>query len=385
MIRVVHVMDGLGWAGMEQMVKSLVCHIDKSKFNVILLSEIPMKESVRGQVAELNQKGVEVLFLQDKGTKKFVAMDYYRLFRRIHPYVVHSHSGVWRDSCIGAMLARVPHIFHTEHGRVILDQNTRSKLTHRYLSFFRDKIIPVSEELRQFLSKEVGIPERKLMTIHNGIDPGKYMPLKRNPEMRRRLGLEEDQLLIMAVGRINPVKDYPTLIRATYETKKALGDKRGFKLAIVGPETQDHLSGGGVMDDLHTLCNELGVSNEINFLGKRDDIPELLAQADIFIQTSLTEGLSMSIMEAMSCELPLVATNVGGNRELILDGETGLLVKSRDPRSVSGGLEKLILDENLRRKMGLNGRKRIIEEFSLDVMTHKYESLYLSAAAGREA
>lgn len=382
MIKVVHVMDGLGWAGMEHMVQSLVSNMDKKRFKVYLLSEIPMKDSVRGEVEKLKAHGVEVVFLQTGEARKFLVMDYARLLGRIKPHIVHSHSGVWRDVCLGSVIARVPYIFHTEHGRVFLDDNLRARLTHRFLTRFRTRVIAVSDELKGFLKECVGIGADKLITIHNGIEVDKFVPRQRDAALREKLGLKNDEAFIMAVGRINPVKDYETLIRAIHEVKNRLRGGARFRLFIAGPETDDNIPGGGLLPRLKALCSALGVQDEVVFLGKRDDVMELLPQADIFVQTSITEGLSMAILEAMSCRLPVVATDVGGNSELVSDGETGMLIKSKDPLAAGDALVRLIRDKGLRAGMGARGRERVVREFSLDHMTEEYQKLYQSAVGG---
>lgn len=375
-------MDGLGWAGMEHMVQSLVSNMDKKRFKVYLLSEIPMKDSVRGEVEKLKAHGVEVVFLQTGEARKFLVMDYARLLGRIKPHIVHSHSGVWRDVCLGSVIARVPYIFHTEHGRVFLDDNLRARLTHRFLTRFRTRVIAVSDELKGFLKECVGIGADKLVTIHNGIEVDKFVPRQRDAALREKLGLKNDEAFIMAVGRINPVKDYETLIRAIHEVKNRLRGGARFRLFIAGPETDDNIPGGGLLPRLKALCSALGVQDEVVFLGKRDDVMELLPQADIFVQTSITEGLSMAILEAMSCRLPVVATDVGGNSELVSDGETGMLIKSKDPLAAGDALVRLIRDKGLRAGMGARGRERVVREFSLDHMTEEYQKLYQSAVGG---
>lgn len=377
-VKVVHVIDGLGWAGMEQMVASLVRRIDKSRFDVTLLSELPMKESVRDQVDFLRSEGVKVAFLQEGKRKKFLALDYCRLLKKLKPGVVHSHSGVWRDSCLGAAMAGVPLIFHTEHGRVFLEDNARARWTHRFLTMFRDRLVAVSDELKSFLIDHVGLPGSKIVTIHNGIDDQVFKPGLGDAGLRSEIGMEDNDVLIMAVGRINPIKDYETMIRAISEVRHSIvGGDRSFKLAVVGPETVDHLSGGGLLEKLVALRDELGVGTEVRFIGKRTNIPALLCEADIFMQTSITEGLSMSIMEAMACGKGVVVTDVGGNRELVVDGITGFLAPMGDYRELAGGLVKLIIDERVRQEMGVAGRRRIMEGFTLDHMARKYEALYV--------
>lgn len=379
MNKVVHVIDGLGWAGMEQMVKELVLSLDKKLFHVVLLSEMPMKESVREQVAMLKKNDVEVIFLQEEKARRFVALDYAKIFKKLRPRIVHSHSGVWRDCCLGAVMASVPALFHTEHGRVFLDDNIRARLTHRILSRFRTRVIAVSDELKTFLREQVGLPENKLITIYNGVDTQKFTPGKHSSRLRKGLGMTEEDVFVAAVGRITPVKDYETMVRAVHETKKRL-DSRGFKLLIAGPETYDKATDSGTMGRLKELSKELDIEDQVVFLGKRDDIPALLSEADIFVQTSVTEGLSMAILEAMASALPVVATNVGGNGEIIDHGSTGYLVEPGNPKSVAGALTELIQDKPLRERMGKNGREKVLKGFSLEHMTRKYEELYRSAS-----
>ncbi|MBC2733186.1 MAG: glycosyltransferase [Desulfobacteraceae bacterium] len=379
MISIVHVIDGLGWAGMEHMVASLVRCIDKKRFKVTLLSEIPMRDSVVEQAAFLEKEGVRVRFLQKHHRKKFLAIEYARFFNDLKPQVVHSHSGVWRDSCIGAVLAKVPLLFHTEHGRVFLDDNRRTRLTHRILTQFRSGIISVSDELRQFLIEEVHLPVAKVITIQNGIDTDKYMPGNYKSRLRDELGISPETVIVMAVGRINPVKDYETLVHAVSLVKHFLPNNMEFKTVIVGPETRDHLTGGGLLDRLRELSRKFNVEKNLIFLGKRTDVQELLRVADIFVQTSLTEGLSMSIMEAMSTALPTVVTDVGGNRELVEHRVTGFLTHRKDPESIANALLKLIEDDEMRVSMGKKARNCIVEKFSLQAMTKKYEDLYMES------
>lgn len=378
-IKVVHVIDGLGWAGMEQMVASLVCRIDKSKFEVTLLSELPMKDSVKEQADLLRDNGVNVYFLQKSEKKKFLVFDYYRIFRKINPQIVHSHSGAGRDSCLAAILAGVPCRFHTEHGKVFLTNTFREKTTNRLLSRLRHKTIAVSDDLNIFLSNYLKESKNKIITIHNGIDTNKFHPLQAERISKKELGVSDKELLIIAVGRINPVKDYETLIKAAAELKNAIKEKCMFKFLIVGPETIDAYSDEGTLPHLRDLVVRLRIKENIIFLGKRNDIPELLALSDIFVQTSISEGLSMSILEAMCSALPVVATDVGGNKEVIEHGKTGYLAESKDYKGIARNLTSLLVNEQLREKMASESRERVLKHFSSEQMTKKYEKLYMSS------
>jgi glycosyltransferase involved in cell wall biosynthesis len=169
------------------------------------------------------------------------------------------------------------------------------------------------------------------------------------------------------VARLARVKDHVTLLEA-YLSLTALGDKN--RLLVVGD--------GQLRAKLEDLAFSLGISKRVIFAGLRDDIPDLMRAMDIFVLSSLSEGISLTLLEAMACCLPLVATEVGGNPEVVINGETGYLVPPRNPEEMAKKLLLLINNEKLRRQMGEKGRERVIRNFGIKETTRKYEELYNS-------
>jgi glycosyltransferase involved in cell wall biosynthesis len=173
--------------------------------------------------------------------------------------------------------------------------------------------------------------------------------------------------VIGTVGRLEPVKDQVTLL---YAFKIILQQFPNSKLVITGD--------GSLASVLKNTAASLRISNSVLFLGLRDDILELLGTMDIFVLPSISEGTSCTLLEAMSCGLPVVATNVGGNPELVLDNETGVLVPKQDSKKLSHAIITLLTNSDLRTKMSLSGRERIVQGFSLYKMIDNLKNLYNS-------
>jgi glycosyltransferase involved in cell wall biosynthesis len=185
-----------------------------------------------------------------------------------------------------------------------------------------------------------------------------------------QLGLESESLYIGTVGNLRPVKNHALLLRVSQEVCRRYQHVR-FVLIGHGPLRQQ----------LASYAQELGIQRRVQFLGARSDIPEILNALDIFVLPSLSEGLPISVLEAMACGLPVVATQVGGLPEVIEDGKTGLLVPSQDEKQLAFALEVLIQHEIQRKMLGEQGRKRVLEHFSLQKMTTEYQELYESLVA----
>jgi glycosyltransferase involved in cell wall biosynthesis len=222
----------------------------------------------------------------------------------------------------------------------------------------------------------VGIPERKIIQIINGVDAEKYKPDGNKKEARARIGIPQDVLVIGTVGRLDPVKDQRTLIKAfgllTRARNKANLSK-DLRLLIIGS--------GSNQRELKTVAHKEGVVDKVFFLGERNDVPELLQVMDVFVLPSIAEGISNTILEAMACGLPVIATTIGGNPEVIDDGKTGLLFKPGDHDRLAHLLARYCDDPFLRNNHGANGRARVEDNFSLSRMVREYDELYRTCGA----
>jgi glycosyltransferase involved in cell wall biosynthesis len=190
--------------------------------------------------------------------------------------------------------------------------------------------------------------------------------------MRRELGLGDRQPVMLQVARFHPVKDHATALRALAEVVKQV------------PETVLLLAGDGEKrGELEQLTESLGIARHVKFLGVRGDVPDLMAAADVFMLSSLSEGISVTLLEAMGCELPIATTDVGGNSEVVADGVTGLLSPRGDPRRLAENLVTLLRDEPMRRGFGAAGRARLLELFTQERMHGRYAAIYGEMLAAR--
>jgi len=311
-----------------------------------------------------------------------------RLFRRLNPDVVHTRGWGTVDAIVAARVAGVPRVLHGEHGREASDPeglNRKRNLVRRALSVMVDRFVSVSDDLRLWLTQSVGISEQKVVTIHNGVDTVKFSPFKEEQgakykasgsspssavrSLRRSLGLPEDAFVIGTVGRLDPVKGHTTLLDAFAPLARM---ETPICLVVVGD--------GPIRGEIESHAIALGVNKSILFLGEREDIPVLLRAFDVFALSSVAEGISNTILEAMASGLPIVATRVGGNPELVEDEITGQLIPSKNSDSLAAAFERYLRDPERCRRHGIAGRARAEKYFSLDHMATQYEKLYLNLA-----
>jgi len=229
-----------------------------------------------------------------------------------------------------------------------------------------DKIITVSNSIKDVLIKKGGVKPNKITVIHNGIDLASMrccLDLKQ--KLKQRLGIDNTAQVIGCVGTLRSVKGHKYLIQSA---PLILKERPSTYFILVGD--------GPLRNDLERLAEKLKVREKIMFLGYRPDIPELMSIFDIFILPSLSEGLSNVLLEAMATSKPVVATNVGGNPEVVEEGKTGLLVPPRDPQKIAEAVISLLNDEDKRLRMGENGLRRVKEKFSISKMVREYEKIY---------
>lgn len=228
-----------------------------------------------------------------------------------------------------------------------------------------DRIVCVSHGVRDHVLRNEGQDADRLRVIHNGVAEPREVGAAELAATRDEVGLDADRPVVGMVANLNrPVKG------ADYFVQTAA------KILREEPTTQFLLVGGSG-DPAHMLrrLEELGISDAMHFAGFRVDVAPFYALMDISILTSLSEGLSITLLESMSRGLPVVATRVGGNPEVVADGDTGYLVPPRDPAAMSGRIVELLRDRELRMHMGRRARERYLEEFSLDRTARDYAEL----------
>jgi sugar transferase (PEP-CTERM/EpsH1 system associated) len=292
-----------------------------------------------------------------------------RLLRQLNPGLVHSRNWATFDAIVAARLARVPVVVHGEHGRDITDPHGlhrhRNQL-RRWLSPLVDCFVTVSDDLGRWLVTEVRIPPRKVRTIPNGVDATRFAPCQRT-SARTALGLVDTGPVVGTVGRLDPVKDHQGLVRAFATVRR---DHPDAVLVIAGD--------GPCREELCALIGKLGLQPHVRLLGERDDIPTVLGAMDVFVLPSIAEGMSNTIIEAMACGLPVVATRVGGNCELVEDGVTGKLIPPQDVATLATAINRYLSSAERRAADGQSARQRVLDGFSLERMRAAYADLYAS-------
>jgi sugar transferase (PEP-CTERM/EpsH1 system associated) len=372
-IRVVHVLNSFGLGGLENGVVNVINGTDAHRFDHSVCCIRQSGESAR----RLKRNDVRIDELnQSAGFTPTLPLRLAGLFRRLKPHVVHTRNWGAVDGIVGGRLARVPVVVHGEHGRDIGDpdgSNRKRNLLRQGLFLGVDRCVTVSAELKDWLVTTVGVPARKVHTIPNGVDIDRFKP-RGGAAGRRGLGIGEDEIVVGTVGRLDPIKDYPTLLGAF--SRLAARHER-LRLVMVGD--------GPAREALTAQCRELKLEERVSFLGARDDVPELLEAMDLFVLTSLAEGASNTILEAMSTGVPVVATRVGGSPELVADGETGFLVPRRDVAGLTAAMDRYVGNPAMMRRHGEAARERIVSRYSLGGMLSNYESLYTDLVGRRVA
>ncbi len=272
---------------------------------------------------------------------------------RLHPDVMHSHNPTsLQYGVLGKMVSGARLVFTDHRGIVRVPATIEWLLT--------DAVIAVSRDTARQSPASAVVD---VAVIYNGVDPP--APKRTRAEVRADLGLGEGPVALH-VANFLPVKGHDILMRALGKTKE-LGVALTLVTAGDGPERPA----------IEAQARSLGLGpDQVRFLGFRSDVPDLLAAADFFVLPSRMEGLPLAVLEAMSHGLPIVTTRIGGNPEVVTDGEHGLLVPVEDPDALAAALARFAGDPELRRKLGEAGRQRVAKEFSFSEMTRKYEAIY---------
>ena len=273
-------------------------------------------------------------------------------------------SGLVRKVGRGAVLLRV--------GAAPWSGLSAAHLGHGMEDVVRGTIVNSAFLKRQILNRFPEIPPERVEVLHNGVDTRALDPARSRNRARMRLsiGVPEGSLLLSAVGRLTEVKNHPFLLRTMATVFPQVPEAM---LALVGE--------GGQLERLQTLSRELNIADRVRFVGHRNDIPEILGATDLLVHTSLMEGCPNVVLEAMAMAKPVIATDVGGTPELVVHGETGLLVPSGDEEALSQAILSLALDRAERLRLGEAGRGRALRLFDRDAQVGKLET-FLGRMAG---
>lgn len=359
--RVAQVIPSLQVGGLQKVVVRLVDRFGGRRDHLVLT---PAGD---GPLRPRFGPGVDVIALAERpGSPKLNALRMARVFRAWRPDVVHSRNWTCIDAVLGARLAGVPVVIHGEHGREAGDPEGRNALrrrVRRLLAPLVTEFVAVSRDLARWLVEDVGVPAAKVTQIYNGVDTEAFSPADKEAA-RRTLGIRDGAVVIGTVGRLDPVKDHRGLLEAFGRTAR----HPHAQLVVVGD--------GPCRAELEQVGRRLGLDGRVLMLGERQDVARILRALDVFALPSLGEGISNALLEAMASGLPVIATRVGGNPELVDDDVTGTLVSPRSAEALAAAFDRYLSDPGLIRKHGEAGRRRALRDFSLDRMFGAYDSLY---------
>ena len=280
--------------------------------------------------------------------------------------ILHSHLfGAITGAALSAFLTRTPHVGTIHDTYTLAERRLRAYLLWG-AAIFGTKLVVVSMQMKDYIEGLCKFPQGAIGVISNGVNLNAFSG-SRTMSIRAELGFGAEDIILISVGRLVEIKGYDILIKAFSLLNSG---QRPVRLLIVGD--------GPERGKYETMISKMGIEERVMLLGQRNDVPELLKSSDCFVLSSRSEGLSCSIIEAMAAGLPIVATDVGGNAELIKDGISGYLVPPDDPVSLANGLRELISNDNKRRQFGKGGFEIACSNFSIDSMMKQYVSLYNS-------
>lgn len=369
-LRVMQLVLSLVIGGTEKLVYDIVQRVDKSAVSPVICC----LDSLGHFGEELQKKGYRIYVLnRNPGIDWNLIGRLKAIIRKENIDVIHAHQ--YTPYFYGVMTLlynrfdisfKTPKLVFTEHGRFYPDRKKiKRMLANPVLSLFTDEIVTISESTKSSLVKYENFPASRIKVVYNGIELNQFSQ-KINPFTKKQsLGLSPDTNIIGIVARLDPIKNHAMLLQAF---KQVLEQIPKTYLLIVGDGPEE--------PRLKTLAGSIGVVDKTVFLGARRDVSELLHIFDVFALSSFSEGTSVTLLEAMGASIPIVATRVGGNPEVVSDKESGYLVSNDNDQEMAKMLIKLLQDKDLRQKMGQVGQQRAYTMFSLDKMVNAYTNLY---------
>jgi sugar transferase (PEP-CTERM/EpsH1 system associated) len=368
---VVHLVYALGVGGLETLLVDCINRMPAYRHAVVCLTRYTaFAERIQRPDVTLHALG------KQPGLGLGTHVTFWRLMRRLRPSVLHTYNLAALEYAFTASMAGVPVRIHAEHGRDASDPqglNPKHNFLRRRIAPFVDRFIPVSADLHRWLGEVVGIAQSKTLFIKNGVDTDKYAP---GGAPATDSPWATDHIVIGTVARVQDVKNHRLLVEALARLHARHPELAArVKLSIVGD--------GPLLPAVREQVAALGLQDAVWLPGARADIKDLLHTFSIFALPSLAEGTPVSMLEAMACGLPVVASRVGGIPEVIDDEVQGLLVTVGDVDALAQALARYALHPALRARHGQAGRARVEERFSMRAMLAAYGALYDGLCRGK--
>jgi glycosyltransferase involved in cell wall biosynthesis len=377
-IRVLHTVDWFGYGGMEQGVLKLMNGLDRNYFESYLVAMRDVEPDIKPQLLD----DVNIFAMKKNDGRDF------SIISRLAEYlknekidVVHSHNwGAWLYSYAAAKLAGCPIYIHGEHGRDTenVAEGFAKRVFKILLAMKSKQFTTVSEDIAQLLHTHLLVNRNKIKVIENGIDLDRFCVADKKAA-KKAIGFQSEILIGAVIGSLRPVKDLPTLFEALAIVKK---DYQNWSLAIVGGRLDD--SDEEYVRFLKNKIADLNLDDNIRFLGPQKKVERYMQAFDIYVNSSVYEGMSNTILEAMGCGAAVVATNVGGTPRIVKNQQTGLLVKHKSPGDLSAALLRLFREPDYRKTLSGNGLDFVNKNHSQQRFIHQHEQLYKDLIASKQ-
>jgi glycosyltransferase involved in cell wall biosynthesis len=362
MRNILHAIDTDGPGGAETVFMQVAAGMCQYEFQ-----STPAIKGEAWLAAQLRGRGLEPLFVDSKGSFNIrYLLQLMNIIRVRKIDIVLSHLFGSNVYCsLAGILCKVP-VISVFHGNVdVASNDLLARLKLRLISAGSRKIVFVSNHLQNEMARRFDLRKEKCTTIYNGVPVHKFRPFA-DDKIRNALALRRDDLLIGAIGNIRPAKGYDQFIRAA---SILAGRSDRYKFVIMG-------EGGNPLEaELRALVDALNLGDRFFFWGFHDDIAGALNNLDIFVQSSTSEGFSISIVEAMACELPIVATRSGGPQEILTHEKNALMVDPCSPEQIAAAVERLAENPTLGKTLSTNARNHAVATFSQEAMLQAYLKL----------
>lgn len=363
MIRILHTIDTTGPGGAETVFVNLIRGLDRQEFEPVVAIRGP------GWVCDtLEKNGITPLFISCKGAFNYNYLwNLVGIIRRNNIDIVQSHLLGSNLYCsLAGIICGVP-VVSTFHGFVDINAKERfSAIKSMIINLGSARLVFVSDRLREFYVEQKGFAARKSVTSCNGVDTSLFKP-QRDDSIRKKLGLGPDNILVGAVGNVRTSKGYEYLLKAA----KSVVDRCPHIRFVIAGE-----GAGKLYENLMGLKKRLGLDHSVYFLGFEPDIPRFMNNLDIFVLSSISEGFSISTIEAMASGVPVIATRSGGPEEIITHAENGLLVEACCPIELSNCIVELCRNEPMKQNLAIKGINHATKTYSNGIFVDAYANLY---------
>jgi len=377
-ITVLFIIDILyGNGGTETSLFRLLTHLDREKFEPIV---VPLEPTQSPMIGKMMANGIRV---KPFPVSRIYGFNAVRQALRLKKFIQDNHVDIvqtihFNSDIFGGVVARwagVPVVISSRRDLGFTEHKKRHIVCRRVVNRCFDIIVANSNAVLQEVRIREQTPGNKLTVVYNGVDVDNYTVPVCRKEKLNSLGLRSDVWLIGMVANVRPIKGFEYFIQAAARVKQSFP---GSQFVVVGGDAEFGVEINVYKKKLVRLTRKLGLEDEIVYLGMRHDVAEILAVFDIYVSSSLSEGFSNTILEAMASGKPVVATNVGGNSEAVIHGETGFLVPPADADAIAEAIVKVLSNQELCYEMGCRGRSLIQDKFSILSMSQQMQRLFTS-------